>query len=429
MASKLENTLAGRNSGGGTFVVLGPSAREKRELDLLAKKLGINVVSHGVMLRDSDQVDTKALIESAVREFQDQNIAGVIGSDDLGSFVASAVSARLGLPGPSPEAVFKTQHKFLSRQMQRESVPAENVPDFHMVPLDGDMPPMATPFFLKPVKSHLSVLASMIDSKSSFEHAMADARRDLGKITKAYEDIRTSQLSSDGVGGVSTNAMLAESMIKGDQVTVEGFIKDGKVQVIGIVDSVMYPGTQSFESFVYPSRAPKALQARMTKLAEMTAKGSGLDNTMFNLELSYDPETDDLKIIELNSRMSSQFADLFEKVDGTNTYEIQLALSSGQKPEFTPGAGEFPHATSFVLRVFEDMKLDRVPTQDEIDTLQGKMPDIRVEVLGKEGSRLSEQSQDTSSFRYGIINIGGTSKEDLEARRDKALSALSFQLT
>ena len=41
---------------------------------------------------------------------------------------------------------------------------------------------------------------------------------------------------------------------------------------------------------------------------------------MFNIEMMYDAATDRIGIIEINPRMASQFADLYEKVDGTNSY-------------------------------------------------------------------------------------------------------------
>lgn len=43
-------------------------------------------------------------------------------------------------------------------------------------------------------------------------------------------------------------------------------------------------------------------------------KGLGLTNTTFNIEYFYNPESGDLKIIEVNPRFSGQFGDIYEKV-------------------------------------------------------------------------------------------------------------------
>ena len=57
--------------------------------------------------------------------------------------------------------------------------------------------------------------------------------------------------------------------------------------------------------------------------------GLGFDNCMFNIEMMYDAREDRIAIIEINPRMASQFADLYEKVDGTNAYEVLLDLGMG----------------------------------------------------------------------------------------------------
>ena len=48
----------------------------------------------------------------------------VVSTDDFpGSTLAAALARRLGLRGPSPEAVLIAQHKYLSRQRQARAVP------------------------------------------------------------------------------------------------------------------------------------------------------------------------------------------------------------------------------------------------------------------------------------------------------------------
>jgi hypothetical protein len=52
-----------------------------------------------------------------------------------------------------------------------------------------------------------------------------------------------------------TNVMtqvLCEDLVGGEQFTVDGFVYGNEVTILGIVDSIMYPGTMSFASFEYP---------------------------------------------------------------------------------------------------------------------------------------------------------------------------------
>ncbi len=58
------------------------------------------------------------------------------------------------------------------------------------------------------------------------------------------------------------------------QVTVEGFSCQGKVEIMGIVDSVMYPGSGSFARFDYPSIRPAEIQAEMAALARRVIAAS-----------------------------------------------------------------------------------------------------------------------------------------------------------
>jgi hypothetical protein len=55
----------------------------------------------------------------------------------------------------------------------------------------------------------------------------------------------------------------------------------------------------------------------------------------------------------------------------------------------------------------------KLPTQDELQVLQREFPDIQIEILATEGRKLSQQMQDTCSYRYGLLNIGGRDKEEI----------------
>jgi hypothetical protein len=117
----------------------------------------------------------------------------------------------------------------------------------------------------------------------------------------------------------------------------------------------------------------------------------------------------------VNARLASQFWDLFEKVDGSNPYEAILKIAVGEKPNFKRRQGRFNVAASCVLRTFEDQLVLSIPDVTDIERLQEKYKEAKVEVLAKPGKRLSEQIQDSGSYRYGLINIGADSIEQLDA--------------
>ena len=199
--------------------------------------------------------------------------------------------------------------------------------------------------------------------------------------------------------------------------------------MIGIVDSIMYPGTISFKRFEYPSSLSPTVKKRMEDIAGKLAAGIGFSDGIFNMEFFYDPQDDSIKIIEVNPRMASQFADMMESVNGTNTYEIQIGLSLGSEPVNKTGAGRFKYAASFVLRSFKNKKILKIPSKSGIKKIQQRFPEARIEIYGKEGAMLSDTLQDLESYRYGIINLGGSSREELFKKFNICMEHLKFEFT
>ncbi len=221
--------------------------------------------------------------------------------------------------------------------------------------------------------------------------------------------------------------LLAEQPLRGRQVTVEGCVFRGEGMIVGITDSIMYPGTISFRRFDYPSSLQSDVQERMGDLALRFIRSIGFDDGLFNVEMFYDPESDAIHIIEINPRMSPQFADLMEKVNGVNTYEIALAIAAGVRPRIHRPSPQYRVAASCVMRLFEDKKVARVPSPEEVAAFQARFPDARLKVLCREEHHLSDELQDGRSYRYAILNLGGQSARDLAVRyaRRSATCALN----
>jgi hypothetical protein len=370
--------------------------------------------------------DINDFINYIINKYQDQNLDGVLGTHDgPESTVAAIIAKEFGLYGLDPAVAFVCEHKYYSREAQKKIVPFA-VPEFQRLSINGlqrDDVTLSYPFFVKPVKSAFSILARPIDDFETLEGFLPKVRRRLAQSVAAFNILlkRYSDLELDA------NLLIAEQMLAGAQVTVEGFSWNGKVSIMGITDSIMYPGTMSFERFEYPSRLPIPVQQRMEDIASELMLKIGLDYAVFNIEMFYNPETDAIHIIEINPRMSYQFADMFEKVDGTNTYTTQLQLSQGEQPGFEKGKGHFGVAASFVLRLFENKTVTRVPTQEELSKIRTRYPDSLIILKVKEGIMLSDLSQDEQSYRYAIVNLGGKDWTDLYTRFEDIKQHLRFE--
>ena len=364
--------------------------------------------------------EPEAEIDLIVNRYEDEQVDAVISTDDYpGSVLASIIAKIFHLPGVDPAVSLLCQHKYHARKAQRNAVP-EAVPDFQIVDLNSRLEALVFPVFVKPVKSYFSIGAhpalSLDDLGPDRNRALSD------KFFYSFSVLLEKYAHLE----LGPHWLLAEGLLEGLQTTLEGYAFQGEIHPLGVVDSVMFPGTFSFERFEYPSRLPESVQERMAELARKVMKSIGFDNGLFNIEFMFSPETDEVHIIEINPRMSSQFADLFEKVDGVNTYSILLDLALGKKPTVKKRAGKHAMAANCILRTFEDKRAHKLPSVDEVENLQKQYHDIRVEILATEGEKLSEEIQDGHSFRYGLISVGGRDRKDILETYDHCLSNLTF---
>lgn len=356
--------------------------------------------------------------------------AGVFSSSDYpGAAVAAAISSALGLPGSRPQAIMRAAHKGLSRRAQSECVP-EATPCFQVLDpdrLELDSLAVGFPCFVKPVKGCYSVLARRIEDRDQLRAfltcpAVATYR---GEYLGLYHRMVARYLGPDVDGA----AFIAEELIVGRLVTVEGYCTGDTAVALGVVDSVRDPRTGSFVAFEYPSALPPTVQARMEDIAQRLALHLGLRWTLWNVELMWDAATDRIRIVEINPRMCGQFADLYQKVDGTHGYRIALDLCRGRDPVVRRRAGRFPWAASHPLRIFEPAVAARVPDADDVAAAQAMFPGTLVwnEVRG--GDRLDdfETMDDGHSYRYAVVNLGAPTREALAARRDAVLERLGYR--
>ncbi len=60
--------------------------------------------------------------------------------------------------------------------------------------------------------------------------------------------------------------------------------------------------------------------------------------------------------------------------------------------------------------------MKEVPDKENIAGVEKQFPDSIVQVIATKGKKLSDQLQDSNSFRYGLINMGADSQEELSAK-------------
>ncbi len=273
--------------------------------------------------------DVLGFIENQVAS--GSSLDGVFSSSDYpGAVLAGAISQRLGLPGSPPARVLASSHKYYSRISQREAVP-DSTPWFQLVDpkrARGGLTELHFPCFIKPVKGAFSVMSQRLDSWEDLESFLSRPALAGFLIHYVFMFNRLvrglTDLELDG------GYFLAEDLLKGRLVTVEGYATGSTVEILGIVDSVRHAGTRSFVRFDYPSSLSRRVQTRMREVAIAVVQELQLEHTLFNIEMMYDLRRDRVFIVEVNPRMCGQFADLYENVDGRSGYDVALALAVGE---------------------------------------------------------------------------------------------------
>ena len=327
---------------------------------------------------------------------------GVVATKDRSALAAALVAERTRRRGPAPAAVARCQHKPTSRELQRRAAPAET-------PRSTRYPgPLAfgPPYFLKPAVGRLSQGARRVEGPEELA-ALAPAN--------GYA-AGWARLAALAGFVVEADCYLVEEVVSGLEVTLEGYVRDGATTLVGITDSVKYPGTNSFERFEHPSSLPAERQAELAEVAARVVSAHGFDDGFFNVEFVV-PEDGHPWILELNARLASQFAPLHLALRGRSTYDALFALACGADPRWAQGPPDGV-AVSYVLRTFGDALVHAVPE-----------PTDGVEILVRPGSRLSEQGyNDVASYRLAIVVGAGESRDEAVARCGAKARSLPFDL-
>jgi hypothetical protein len=375
--------------------------------------------------------DALAFVDKMARRHAGAGIDAVVTSDEqFGPFLAALVAERLGLPHTPLAAVITLQHKYYARQAFERIAPEANARcellrrNFGRMGRPEDVP-MPYPFYVKPAKAAFSVLARRVDSfpelfrhtRFGFLEAAIIERlvRPFADVMRAYSDLPEDPYS-----------MVCEEILRGPQVTANGFVRDGRVTMLGTVDSIMYPGTDQFQRFQYPSSLAPEMLARVDTIARRLVEGVGFTHGMFNVEMRIDQATGAPRVIEINPRAAGQFYDLIERVDGYSPFDAMIDLHCGVEPRLSHRRGRDRNAASFVLRDLTGAGLSRWPSAAEIRAIQERNPDVHAMLYPKRGVDLAREMKWLGSYRYAVFNLGAPSPDALFARFRRLCGEVTF---
>ncbi|MGM0694345.1 MAG: ATP-grasp domain-containing protein [Pseudomonadota bacterium] len=397
---------------------------------------------HGVIapeaVYDTETFDIAAMLAEATAQLEafEGSIDAIVGYMDFPvSTMLPLLCERFGTGTTSLTSLLKCEHKYWSRLVQREVIPA-HIPAFVAFdPFDDEAMTriseagMYFPFFVKPIKSSGSRLGFRIDTPEDFYHAIEQLRDAIGLIADPFNTVLEQAQLPPEVAAVDGHFCMAEEIIGGWQCTVEGYVFEGEVVSYGIVDSLRYPQVLSFFHYRYPSGLPEDIQATMVELTRTVMTHIGYDNAAFNVEYFWDEVQGRIWLLEINTRISQSHCDLFEKVDGISHQQVTIDLGLGHRPDMPHREGAFPIAAKFFYRVFfSDARVTRVPTPDELAALEADSPGAMIAVQVEEGQWLSAlPEQDSYSYALAYVWMGASSAEQLLADYDRLAARLVFE--
>ena len=327
-------------------------------------------------------------------------------------------------------AVLRAAHKYYSRRRAARGRSRGGAEASRAArPARDARAPLAFPFFVKPVKGSFSVLA----------------RRDRGRRRSSAPSSRRRRCASSRPATCRSSTgsrrrypeferrrccFMAEELLRGELVTVEGYVCAGAVELLGIVDATLH-AQASFARFDYPSRCRVRCRSAWLRSRAGWSRRWGSRRRSGTSRWSTTRPRDRVAIVEVNPRICGQFADLYQKVDGTNGYEIALALARASRRSSRTEAGATRPAASFPLRVFEPTRGRAAPAPAD-DRGRGarvrRRPWCGASVeAGDELARLRE-ARTARACATRSINLGGASRGELAARFAAMHARLGFRL-
>lgn len=349
--------------------------------------------------------------------------------EQYGALAAALLAERMGWPGTPVAAVLACQHKLHARRLLQTLAPEQNPPfqalDWRLgEPIPDGIP---YPVFVKPVKAAFSILARQVRDRGQLSALLGFnvwERWLIRRLLAPFDRVVQRRLPEAG----SALRMLLEQPCEGTQYNLDGYVFDGQVRFLGVVESVMYPGTQAFMRFDYPCALPTRGRAQAEDLARRFLGAVGFSHGLFNLEFFYDPARQQLTAIEFNPRMAAQFSDLYLRVEGIDLHRIALELAFGRDPAHlprqAPSAGQ---AASFVYRAFNAGACPAQPSAGRRQALARQFPDALLFPFPKSAGQIARDFKWLGSYRHGILHLGGRDARDLRRRCQTASDILGWQ--
>ncbi|MFG2294524.1 ATP-grasp domain-containing protein [Streptomyces sp. NPDC048603] len=284
----------------------------------------------------ADTNDTDTLLPHLERLHGVLGFDGVVSSCDYYLPAVARTAERLGLPGPTPEAVEAACRKDLTRRVLAQA--GVSGPRFAVC---GDVAEAAKaareigyPLVVKPVDLCAGMLVREV--------------RDAGELDLACRALSGFPVNARGQD--RSPVFLLEELLTGPEVSVETVSFDGATHVVGVTDKSIGGAPAFIETgHMFPAAIGPSQAADAAGTAVRAIKALGLDRAVCHTEIKLTPAGP--KVVEVNPRPAgNRITELVRHVTGIDLAAACVDVALGHTPDLTPRpTGVASAAIAFLL--------------------------------------------------------------------------------
>ncbi|WP_151771491.1 ATP-grasp domain-containing protein [Streptomyces abyssomicinicus] len=320
--------------------------------------------------------------------------------------LAARAAAELGLPGIDPAGVERLRHK----HRMRRAVDAAGL----------DQPAYRTVSTARSAAAAFTELGPVCVVKPVDQSGSLDVRK-VESEQEARDAFRSALRSGARAGARGPRLVLVEEYAEGPEYSVEGYVEDGRVHVLGITEKILGAEPHFVEvGHIVPAQlAPSAAREIETYVAGVL-DAVALRIGPFHAEVRMNPRGP--LLMEVAARLpGDRIPDLLRLARGHDLYEIMLRCHLGL-PNPEPAAPRT--AARAGIRYFLRPGLDTYQ-EFRVDPALRSDPRVReIGVLQPPGSALADPG--SSAGRLGYVLAAGASYRETAGLLQRAESAVSF---
>lgn len=338
-------------------------------------------------------------------------VNAVLGFSETSVFAAAYLADQFGVEGIGTDVALRCRDKYrMAAALRGGDV---QTPDYFLAapqtPLQEQVDAIGGfPVICKPLMGFASCGVVRVDDENALRRAIRKIRlQNKFMLDRYYES------------GDTARQVLVQKFIAGEEVAIDGFVHNGKVHTVAIIDKPDVSQGPYFDDrmHVLPSRLDSKLQANLRRVAEDSIAAMGLDNSPFHLEARISDGK--IHVLEIGARIG--FMRSVQDATGIDLCALMVALKMGHTPDVAPSrdgyAGNLCVTSHKVGRFIHVSNMDSVTSDPHI---------VDVPLLVSHGDRVAA-APDANAY-IGYILSAADSYEAVERALRQAAGKMDVMI-